>query len=250
MSSKTASHMKWHVDGRMEGEMMRHPVDSLAWKNFDNTFFMLSLLIPGPTALGNDIDIYLQPLIDELNDLWDVKVAGPVQYQWMYPIEQYLRTLKSYVRNKSRPEEVSSFASAKDKNPIPGHVSYYGVLTDEMSHRRGRVQIVSPEDELDNLQQLSDIQPTATTTLSSSDPSDSLDPSVVGSISAITIPTEGTSSTSASSGASTSVSSTSVASTYVDEIYTQVMGLERHGRVRGYGFGPTPTSIFGSTSRR
>ncbi|RVW21982.1 hypothetical protein CK203_110263 [Vitis vinifera] len=36
MSSKTASHMKWHVDGRMEGEMMRHPVDSLAWKNFDN----------------------------------------------------------------------------------------------------------------------------------------------------------------------------------------------------------------------
>ena len=26
--------------------------------------------------------------------------------------------------------EVSSFASAKDKNPIPGHVSYYGVLTD------------------------------------------------------------------------------------------------------------------------
>ncbi|XP_034679526.1 uncharacterized protein LOC117909578 [Vitis riparia] len=57
---------------------------------------------------------------------------------------------------------------------------------------------------------------------------------------------EGTSSsTSASSGASTSV-----ASTYVDEIYTQVMGPERHGRVRGYGFGPTPTSIFGSTSRR
>ncbi|WJZ98387.1 hypothetical protein VitviT2T_016915 [Vitis vinifera] len=25
--------------------------------------------------------------------------------------------------------EVSSFASARDKNPIPGHVSYYGVLT-------------------------------------------------------------------------------------------------------------------------
>ncbi|XP_059594024.1 uncharacterized protein LOC100249107 [Vitis vinifera] len=67
---------------------------------------------------------------------------------------------------------------------------------------------------------------------------------------------EGTSSsTSASSGASTSVSSTSVASTfvastYIDEIYTQVMGPERHGRVRGYGFGPTPSSVFGSTSRR
>ena len=58
------------------------------------------------------------------------------------------------------------------------------------------------------------------------------------------------SSTSASSGASTSVSSTSIASTYVDEIYTQVMGPERHGHVRGYGFGPTPTSVFDSNSRR
>ena len=38
MPFKTTSHMKWHVDGRMEGEMMRHPVDSLAWKNFDNVY--------------------------------------------------------------------------------------------------------------------------------------------------------------------------------------------------------------------
>ncbi|KAJ8630302.1 hypothetical protein MRB53_023625 [Persea americana] len=35
-----------------------------------------------------------------------------------------------------------------------------------------------------------------------------------------------------------------------DQIYTQVMGEERHGRVRGYGLGPTPTSVFGSTSRQ
>ena len=35
------------------------------------SFFMLSLLIPGPTALGNEIDIYLQPLIDELQELWE-----------------------------------------------------------------------------------------------------------------------------------------------------------------------------------
>ena len=120
MSSKTASHIKWHVDGRVKGKMMRHPMDSLALKNFNEvhhsfaleprnvrlglasdgfnpfgnmsisysiwfmvlipynlppwmcmkqTFFMLSLLIPSPTAPGNDIDIYLQPLIDKLNDL-------------------------------------------------------------------------------------------------------------------------------------------------------------------------------------
>ena len=38
------------------------------------TFFILSLLILGPTTLGNDIDIYLQPLMDELNELWEVGV--------------------------------------------------------------------------------------------------------------------------------------------------------------------------------
>ena len=51
-----------------------------------------------------------------------------------------------------------------------------------MSHRRGRVQIVSPEDELNNLQQLLDIQPAATTTPSSFDHSDSSDPSIIGMI--------------------------------------------------------------------
>ena len=51
-----------------------------------------------------------------------------------------------------------------------------------MSHRRGRVQIVSLEDELDNLQQLLDIQPVATTTPSSFYPSDSSNPSVVSMI--------------------------------------------------------------------
>ena len=51
-----------------------------------------------------------------------------------------------------------------------------------MSHRRGRVQTVSLENELDNLQQLLDIQRVATTTPSSFGPSDSSDPSVVGII--------------------------------------------------------------------
>ena len=29
---------------------------------------MMSLLIPGPKSPGKDIDVYLQPLIDELNE--------------------------------------------------------------------------------------------------------------------------------------------------------------------------------------
>jgi len=34
-------------------------------------YFIMSTLIPCPKALGNDIDVYLQPLIDELKELWD-----------------------------------------------------------------------------------------------------------------------------------------------------------------------------------
>ena len=35
---------------------------------------MLSLLIPDPTLPRNNIDVYLQPLVEELKDLWDVRV--------------------------------------------------------------------------------------------------------------------------------------------------------------------------------
>ena len=49
--------------------MVLIPYNLPPWMCMKQTFVMLSLLIPGPTALGNDIDIYLQPLIDELNDL-------------------------------------------------------------------------------------------------------------------------------------------------------------------------------------
>jgi len=34
----------------------------------------------------------------------EAKIIGPVQYRWMYPIERYIRRLKSYVRNKAHPE--------------------------------------------------------------------------------------------------------------------------------------------------
>jgi len=34
----------------------------------------MSTLIPGLRAPGNDIDVYLQPLIDELKELWENSV--------------------------------------------------------------------------------------------------------------------------------------------------------------------------------
>ncbi|XP_056685592.1 uncharacterized protein [Spinacia oleracea] len=36
--------------------------------------------------------------------VYEARIGGPVHYRWMYPIERYLKTLKSYVRNKAQPE--------------------------------------------------------------------------------------------------------------------------------------------------
>ena len=44
------------------------------WMCMKRSNFMLSLLIPGPTSPWNDIDMYLQPLVEELKALWDVEV--------------------------------------------------------------------------------------------------------------------------------------------------------------------------------
>ena len=37
-------------------------------------FSMMSLLIRGPISPGKDIDVYLQPLMDELKELWEIGV--------------------------------------------------------------------------------------------------------------------------------------------------------------------------------
>lgn len=37
-------------------------------------FFILSLLIPAQKSPGNNIDIFLQPFIEELNELWRVGI--------------------------------------------------------------------------------------------------------------------------------------------------------------------------------
>nr|XP_025886735.1 uncharacterized protein LOC112941461 [Solanum lycopersicum] len=44
------------------------------WTCMKSENIMLSVIIPGPSSLGNDIDVYLQPLIAELKELWDVGV--------------------------------------------------------------------------------------------------------------------------------------------------------------------------------
>ncbi|CAN6719181.1 unnamed protein product [Malus baccata var. baccata] len=106
ISRHMSEDMRWHKEKRInDGNTMRHPVDSSAWKKFDQIdrftpysdistpysmwpvvvfpynlppwkcmkkpFSFLTLLIPGPKALGNEIDVYLRPLVDELKELWE-----------------------------------------------------------------------------------------------------------------------------------------------------------------------------------
>ncbi|KAK9286236.1 hypothetical protein L1049_014622 [Liquidambar formosana] len=47
------------------------PYNLPPWKCMKEPFFMMSLLIPGPKSLRNDIDVYLRPLINELKELWE-----------------------------------------------------------------------------------------------------------------------------------------------------------------------------------
>ncbi|KAL6570373.1 hypothetical protein OROMI_014887 [Orobanche minor] len=44
------------------------------WLNMKPENLILSTLIPGPNDPGNNIDVYMQPLVKELKELWDVGV--------------------------------------------------------------------------------------------------------------------------------------------------------------------------------
>ncbi|XP_077237162.1 uncharacterized protein LOC143878814 [Tasmannia lanceolata] len=46
------------------------PYNLPPWMCMKQPYMILSLLIPGPSSPGNDIDIYLKPLVEELKELW------------------------------------------------------------------------------------------------------------------------------------------------------------------------------------
>ena len=51
------------------------PYNLSPWVYMKSDSMMLSLLILGPKSPGNDIDVFLQPLIDELKELWETGVS-------------------------------------------------------------------------------------------------------------------------------------------------------------------------------
>ncbi|XP_073129709.1 uncharacterized protein [Henckelia pumila] len=51
------------------------------WLCMKRKFMMLTMLISGPKQPGNDIDVYLAPLIDDLKFLWDIGVEAYDAYR-------------------------------------------------------------------------------------------------------------------------------------------------------------------------
>ncbi|XP_019260400.1 PREDICTED: uncharacterized protein LOC109238406 isoform X1 [Nicotiana attenuata] len=60
--SMSISHSTWPV--------ILVPYNLPPWLCMKQPYMILSIIIDGPRAPGNDIDIYLRPLIDELKELW------------------------------------------------------------------------------------------------------------------------------------------------------------------------------------
>ncbi|KAL0446018.1 UNVERIFIED_CONTAM: hypothetical protein Slati_1729700 [Sesamum latifolium] len=50
------------------------PYNLPPWMCMDRPYMFLTLLVHGPKSPGRSLDVYLQPLIDELNILWNVGV--------------------------------------------------------------------------------------------------------------------------------------------------------------------------------
>ncbi|XP_014629693.2 uncharacterized protein [Glycine max] len=84
-SAYNAKNVRWHANGRIMDGLLRHPTDSPQWKTVDRLYpefgedprnLRLGLAsdgmnpFTGPKQSGNDIDVYLSPLIEDLRKLW------------------------------------------------------------------------------------------------------------------------------------------------------------------------------------
>nr|ABA99466.1 transposon protein, putative, CACTA, En/Spm sub-class [Oryza sativa Japonica Group] len=66
--------LRWHAEERQQDGMLRHPADGSQWRNIDRKFKEFRKdarnIRFGPKQPGNDIDVYLRPLVEDLKQLW------------------------------------------------------------------------------------------------------------------------------------------------------------------------------------
>ena len=66
LKTMAISHSTWPV--------ILIPYNVPPWMCMKQPNFILSLLIPGPKGPGMNLDFYMQPLVEELKELWEIGV--------------------------------------------------------------------------------------------------------------------------------------------------------------------------------
>ncbi|XP_031111967.1 uncharacterized protein LOC116015939 [Ipomoea triloba] len=79
-----AKNLTWHADQKISDGKLRHPADSRQWTTFDNAFPEFGHeprnLRLGLCTDGNDIDVFLAPLVEDLKSLWDEAYGNLSRY--------------------------------------------------------------------------------------------------------------------------------------------------------------------------
>ncbi|GJZ16140.1 ribonuclease H-like domain-containing protein [Tanacetum coccineum] len=92
-NEKDAKLLRWHTEGRKRDGKLRHVADSPQWRKIDNKFdkfgaeirnIRFGLSSDGPKQPGNDIDVYLAPLIDDMKTLWGSGVEDLEYWEHLY----------------------------------------------------------------------------------------------------------------------------------------------------------------------
>nr|GLL21135.1 uncharacterized protein LOC109179592 [Ipomoea trifida] len=138
MSLKSENHISEKCFNQFT-ELMKEvaPEDNLVPENFYETKKLLrGMGVEEMTKLENDIPLILCKLerifppsfFDSMEHLpihlaYEARIAGPVQYRWMYPFERYLRKLKNNVKNKAKVE--GSISNAYLVEEASSFCSYY-----------------------------------------------------------------------------------------------------------------------------
>ncbi|KAK9183557.1 hypothetical protein WN944_026710 [Citrus x changshan-huyou] len=106
---------------------MIFPYNLPPWMCMKEPYMFMSFLIPGPKGAGNDIDAYLRPLINELNELWengvntyDVSTRINFQLKAKYPYvgERYAYSPEN-VPDKKQPQSLEPRKSSGGHKPNP-----------------------------------------------------------------------------------------------------------------------------------
>ncbi|KAK6791483.1 hypothetical protein RDI58_010564 [Solanum bulbocastanum] len=129
------------------------PYNLPPWLCMKQPNFILSMIIPGPRAPGNNIDVYLQPLIKELKELWSDGVDTfdssknemfRMRAALMWTVSDFpgLDSLsshfKSLVRNKSQSE-----GSIAEGHKVEEVLTLYSRYFDEIESRLNRPKRVN-----------------------------------------------------------------------------------------------------------